>query len=159
MDFSRPRILGLMRPKDPPVVKPSYEHGKKDFFSINQHVDYYGFSAENMISDPNKWWITCEKMMISHRNSQSHQRVWKKMMRWSTKKKKLHVQCVTVTVIKIAGVWWRWIHVNPLNVVIQDEIYHLVTLFTLFTLWNRLVKYWNLASGKRLQFAIASMAI
>ena len=49
--------------------------------------------------------------------------------------------------------------VNPFNVVIQDERYHLVTLFTLFTLWNRLVKYWNLASGKRLQFAIASMAI
>ena len=46
--------------------------------------------------------------------------------------------------------------VNPFNVVIQDERYHLVTLFTL---WNRLVKYWNLASGKRLQFAIASMAI
>ena len=46
--------------------------------------------------------------------------------------------------------------VNPWNVVIQDEIYHLVTLFTL---WNSLVKSWNLASGKRLQVAIASMAI
>jgi len=51
---------------------------EKKKISINQNVDYYGFSAENMISYPNKWWITYEKMMISHRNSQSHQRVWKK---------------------------------------------------------------------------------